>query len=335
MAPSTTVKVLLGSTRSLTLSGATQVNGRRLSAHARYTVTTGGAGLWLRSPRHSGVHAARLAIHGGVLTVAGVGTDPRLPRRAGPDAGRRRDPGHQRPGRRRVHPRRDQRRGVRVLAGGRAAGPGGGVAQLCADVARRQRRRRVQRLPRLALAGLRGRRRRDTGHQRRRGRDERTGGRLRRQARRHLLLRQLGGPHRGHPVRVPRRRSRALAARRARPLRRRAAAPLEPVDDLRPGRGASVRPGQWGVRGHRGAHARRVPAHRVGRGARQRRQHARERPRARRAARFGLPSTWVYFSVRADGKTRAEPDRSSQPTPTTTTTPAAPTPQPSGGVGAP
>ena len=62
------------------------------------------------------------------------------------------------------------------------------------------------------------------------------------------------------------------------------------------------------------------PAHRQRRGARQRRRHAVSGHDL--AARLGLPATWAYFSVRANGRTRPEPDRSALPSP-----PASPGPR--------
>ncbi len=56
------------------------------------------------------------------------------------------------------------------------------------------------------------------------------------------------------------------------------------------------------------------------------------------ATRFGLPATWAYFSVRVNGRTRPEPDRSALPTPPAGPSPAAPAPpapSPSGAGGTP
>jgi stage II sporulation protein D len=72
VAPNTAVRVMLGTARTLTLTGAIQVNARHLSPHARYTVTVAGGSLWLHTPGHSGLRAARLTVKGSATTVSGL-----------------------------------------------------------------------------------------------------------------------------------------------------------------------------------------------------------------------------------------------------------------------
>lgn len=70
-----TVRVLLsGGVSRLSVTGASQVNGRRLSARGDYAITASGSELALRSRGHPGIRAARLVLRGSApLHVGGLG----------------------------------------------------------------------------------------------------------------------------------------------------------------------------------------------------------------------------------------------------------------------
>ena len=130
---------------------------------------------------------------------------------------------------------------ARGLAAGGARGAGGCESHIRAH--RPRRRIALRRVRRHALAGVPRREGPHGRDQRGGGGNRRAGGYVRGAARDHLLLRQLGGDDRERPERLPGRRPRAVAARRAGPLRPGPAAQLDREHELRHRGGSAC--GAW------------------------------------------------------------------------------------------
>src|SRR4051794_22434495 len=221
------VRVLLGSGGPAAFSGASDVGGVRLRPARTYTaVALGGGRLEVRLGRRAVARgpaplrvrgAGPLNVAGGTyrgvldLTAGGGGGEGIKQRRPGGDGGGWRA-GHQpaRAGGLRARGRLGREPGV--VAGRDLEGPGGGGARLRDHHVARRRLRPVRRHP---FAGLPRGGRRDRPHRRGGARHARPGRDLSPAGRDHLLLLDLGRPHRERRGLVRRRRPQAVAARRA------------------------------------------------------------------------------------------------------------------------